>query len=163
MAGTGGLALTMGRARADGGDDTVDIDIDVEPRSSAWLDRRLQSHYDADWRRPPERGIYWLGTDDPLLVPTDRAALLARARAYADTLRPAERRFDCGDIALALRHRFVSATPGLAVGVAFARTANHVFNVFVVDGAVVEFEPQTGTVVTDERGRWQFDEGVLLL
>lgn len=140
--------------------------LDLVDRDREWLYGRLRDAYDA-WHRPPSRGIYHLATDYPASVPKTRDAVVSRAKVLADLSHPPLRDgvFDCEDAALWLRSLLVQAYPTMSVGVAFNLAGDHVYNVFVTDeDGVVEFEPQTATVVTDsDRPRYDLREGVLIL
>lgn len=159
-----GSAITMSDSASASDESLPPLDLVQHDRE--WLYRQLRGEYDA-WHRPPGHGIYHLGTDYPVDVPTTYDAIVSRAKVLADLSHPPFREgvFDCEDAALWLRSLLVQAYPTMSVGVAFNVSGDHVYNVFVTDDdGVVEFEPQTATVVTDsDRSRYDFNNGVLLL
>lgn len=141
--------------------------LTLASRDRAWIDRTLQDHYGAAWRQPPTRGIFHHRTDNEWHLPTSRTAILQRAGVFVDVPQPewGEEAYDCEDYAMHLYSALTMAHPQLSVGIAFNYAGDHVFTVFVTaDGDVIEYEPQTGEVVTDsDDAYYQFEEGLLVL
>jgi len=141
--------------------------LDLTDHDYRWVSERLREYYGAGpWQGWPGSGIYHLRSDASARVPASKAAIRQRADAVVELPHPDYEYdgYDCEDFAMHMYSTLTQMHPRLSVGVAFSFTADHVFNVFLTEEGVVEYEPQDGTVVTDSGDPlYEFDRGLLFI
>jgi hypothetical protein len=143
-------------------------DLTLSEKDHDWVDRELQNHYSSRrWHRRPTQGIFHHKSDNTWRLPDSRRAVLQRARVFVDLPDPdyAVDEYDCEEYAFKIYLALTMAYPKLSVGIAFNFAGGHVYNLFLTaEGEVIEYEPQTGEVVTDDNSDiYDFKNGILYL